>query len=160
MDCSWLDMVCQWWRPLPNHCRGFDCLLCRNIRSLSCVKRQEWYLEKGRSLESEISTIIYSPSLAVELQFGWLLTDYIYRSLLLPVVHHCRCGVFSLSLSLSFREIIRFWAQTISFRFCLSIAILYGAVKVLTTIQTRDKDSRQNTHQLRPTVAHLVPTRL
>ena len=47
-----------------------------------------------------------------------------------------RCRSFTIVdvvfLSPSFREFIWLWVQTISFRFCLSIAIQYGAVELLT----------------------------
>ena len=116
------------------HCQpsfGSICMLCRDIcsfSSLSCVKRGRRFLEKDLAREHETNAIV-KPMISSSDSCSQILDCL--SSLFVVAAGRSPLSMW-LFLSPLFPEFIGFWAQTISFWFCLSIAIQYGAVELLT----------------------------
>ena len=133
----WLIVDCLLWSAgVDGHRQatfGSICFLCRNIRSLSslsCVKRWQRYLLKNQPVEHETNTTVQNVTSALS-KIYWIVDC---SSLLSVVVAVRSPSSMRFFLSPSFPEIIRFWAQTISFCFCLSIGIEQGTVGLSTKL--------------------------
>ena len=102
------------------------------------MKRGRRFLEKDQTLEHETNAIVQP--ITSDTGKNWEIVDCSSLSFVVAT------GRSSLSmwffLSPSFREFIRLWVRSMSFWFCLFIAIQYGTVELWTKTSRLEKSIR------------------